>query len=199
MGVKFSKRFASFIIDIFILSCIMSVISFVFPKNKNIEKLNEEIVSISEDYAEEKIDEKEYLNKTAPLSYRIDKENFLYNAIEVVITILYFVVFQFVKNGQTIGKKILGIKIVKDYGELQINDIIFRSFIINDLLYSMISLLFLFTLKDINYLYSIGILGSIQSIIMIVSALMVITRKDNRALHDIITKTKVIEVKEWEN
>jgi len=196
MGVKFSKRFASFIIDIFILSCIMSVISFVFPKNKNIEKLNEEIVSISEDYAEEKIDEKEYLNKTAPLSYRIDKENFLYNAIEVVITILYFVVFQFVKNGQTIGKKILGIKIVKDYGELQINDIIFRSFIINDLLYSMISLLFLFTLKDINYLYSIGILGSIQSIIMIVSALMVITRKDNRALHDIITKTKVIEVKE---
>lgn len=196
MGVKFSKRFASFIIDIIIVSSILSVISFVFPKNKNVEKLNEEIVSISQDYMDGNIEEKEYLNKTAPLSYRIDKENFLYTAIEVVITILYFVVFQFIKGGQTIGKKLLGIQVVKDYGELQINDMIFRSFIVNDLLYSMICLLFLFTIKDINYIYSISILGTIQGIIMLVSAFMIIFRKDKRGLHDIITKTKVIEVKE---
>lgn len=196
MGVKFSKRFASFIIDIIIVSCIMSVIAFVFPKNKNIEKLNEEMVSISEDFMDGNIDEEEYLNKTAPLSYRIDKENFLYTTIDVVITILYFVVFQFVRGGQTVGKKLLGIKIVKDDGELQINDMIFRSFIINSVLYSMICLVFLFTLKDMNYIYSVSIFSFIQSILMIVSVLMIVFRKDKRSLHDIITKTKVIEVKE---
>ncbi|MBQ7140356.1 MAG: RDD family protein [Bacilli bacterium] len=196
MGVKFSKRFASFIIDMFIISCIMSVISFVFPENKNVEKLNEEMFSISEEYLNGEMNDEEYLNKTAPLSYRIDKYNFLYTAIDVVITILYFVVFQFAKGGQTIGKRLLGIKVVKEYGELQINDMIFRSFIINSVLYSMICLLLLFTLKDINYLYGVSILRFIQSIIIIVSALMVIIRKDKLALHDIITKTKVIEVKE---
>lgn len=199
MGVKFSKRFASFIIDMFIISCIMNVISFVFPENKNVEKLNEEMFSISEEYLNGEMNNEEYLNKTAPLSYRIGKYNFLYTAIDVVITILYFVVFQFAKGGQTIGKRLLGIKVVKEYGELQINDMIFRSFIINSVLYSMICLLLLFTLKDINYLYGVSILRFIQSIIMIVSALMVIIRKDKLALHDIITKTKVIEVKEWEN
>lgn len=196
MGVKFSKRFASFIIDVLILSFIMSIISFVFPENKNIEKLNNEMVEISEDYLDGEINEEEYLNKTAPLSYRIDKENFLYTAVEIVVTILYFVVFQFVRGGQTIGKKLLGIKVIKQDGELQINDMIFRSFIINSVLYSMISLLLLFTTKDMNYLYSISILGFIQSIIMIISVLMIIIRKDNLSLHDIITKTKVIEVKE---
>lgn len=197
MSVNFSKRFASYIIDIIIISCIMSVVSFVIPANSNIEKLNKEATTISQEYIDGKIKEEEYINKTAPLTYRIDKENFIKSVIGLVVAILYYVVFQFINKGQTLGKKLLGIRVVKqDDGELSINDMIFRSFIINELLYSLVALILLFTTKDVSYLYTITIMGFIQFVLMIVSSFMVLLRKDKLALQDIITKTKVIEVKQ---
>lgn len=195
MGVKLSKRFSAFIIDIIIIAIITSIITLFIPENSNITKMSEELISISEDYKNEKINEEEYVNKIAPLSYRKDKENFIISIIDVVITILYFVVFAFVKNGQTIGKKLIGIKVVKQDGELTINDMIFRSFIINGLLMSLINLVLLFTTKDLSYMYSVSIIGFIQVLLMFVSCIMVLIRKDNLALQDIITKTKVVEVK----
>lgn len=195
MGVKLSKRFSAFIIDLIIITCLSSVISFVIPKNENVKKMSNEINEITQNYVDGKIKDKEYINKTAPLTYRIDKENFILSIIGILITILYYVVFAFIKGGQTIGKKLIGIKVVKQKGDLTINDMIFRSFIINSLLYSLISLVLLFTTKDISYLYSTVILSYIQLGLVVVSALMVLIRKDNLALQDVITKTKVIEVK----
>lgn len=195
MGVKLSKRFSAFIIDVIIIYFLSSIISFAIPKNENIEKMSKELNEISQNYVDKKINEKEYINKTAPLTYRIDKENFLILVIEVVISILYYIVFAFVKDGQTIGKKLIGIKIVKQKGDLTINDMIFRSFIVDALLLNLIQLILLFTTKDLSYMYSISIVSYIQIGLIVVSALMVLVRKDNLALQDIITKTKVVEVK----
>lgn len=195
MGVGLSKRFVAFVIDMLIVSCIVGIISFVIPQSENVKKLSEELTETSQDYIDKKIDEEEYINKSAPLTYRIDKENFIFSVIDLVITILYFVVFAFIKGGQTIGKMIMGIKVVKQKGELTINDMIFRSFIINSLLYSLVALVLLFTTKDVSYLYATVTISYIQLILVAISAFMVLIRKDNLALQDIITKTKVVEVK----
>lgn len=195
MGVNLSKRFVAFVIDLIIISCITSVISFIVPQSENAKKLNEELTTVSTDYVNGDIKEDEYINKIAPITYRLDKENFIFSIIGTVISILYFIVFAFIKNGQTLGKKVMGIKVIKHKGDLTINDMIFRSFIINSLLFDLILLVLLFTTKDVAYLYSITILSYIQLGLIFVSALMVLIRKDNLALHDIITKTKVVEVK----
>lgn len=195
MGVGLSKRFVAFVIDMLIVSCIVGIISFVIPQSENVKKLSEELTETSQDYIDKKIDEEEYINKSAPLTYRIDKENFIFSVIDLVITILYFVVFAFIKGGQTLGKMIMGIKVVKQKGELTINDMIFRSFIINSLLYSLVALVLLFTTKDVSYLYATVTISYIQLILVAISAFMVLIRKDNLALQDIITKTKVVEVK----
>ncbi len=195
MGVGLSKRFVAFVIDMLIVSCIVGIISFVIPQSENVKKLSKELTETSQDYIDKKIDEEEYINNSAPLTYRIDKENFIFSVIDLVITILYFVVFAFIKGGQTLGKMIMGIKVVKQKGELTINDMIFRSFIINSLLYSLVALVLLFTTKDVSYLYATVTISYIQLILVAVSAFMVLIRKDNLALQDIITKTKVVEVK----
>lgn len=195
MGVGLSKRFVAFVIDMLIVSCIVGIISFVIPQSENVKKLSKELTETSQDYIDKKIDEEEYINNSAPLTYRIDKENFIFSVIDLVITILYFVVFAFIKGGQTLGKMIMGIKVVKQKGELTINDMIFRSFIINSLLYSLVALVLLFTTKDVSYLYATVTISYIQLILVAISAFMVLIRKDNLALQDIITKTKVVEVK----
>ena len=200
MSATFGRRFASYIIDFLILSFALNLVMLIIPENKNVTKLNKQLEEVTSEYVESggasisANEMQKYVNDSASLSYRIDKENFLYSIIVIVIYILYYVVFQFFNKGQTLGKKLMGIRVEKENGELTINDFIFRSFIINSLLYSMITLVLLFTTKDVAYLYSIGILGFIQFVVMIVSALMIGIRKDKKALQDIITKTKVVEV-----
>ena len=200
MSATFGRRFASYIIDFLILSFALNLVMLIIPENKNVTKLNKQLEEVTSEYVESggasisASEMQKYVNDSASLSYRIDKENFLYSIIVIVIYILYYVVFQFFNKGQTLGKKLMGIRVEKENGELTINDFIFRSFIINSLLYSMITLVLLFTTKDVAYLYSIGILGFIQFVVMLVSALMIGIRKDKKALQDIITKTKVVEV-----
>ncbi len=200
MSATFGRRFASYIIDFLILSFALNLVMLIIPENKNVTKLNKQLEEVTSEYVESggasisASEMQKYVNDSASLSYRIDKENFLYSIIVIVIYILYYVVFQFFNKGQTLGKKLMGIRVEKENGELTINDFIFRGFIINSLLYSMITLVLLFTTKDVAYLYSIGILGFIQFVVMIVSALMIGIRKDKKALQDIITKTRVVEV-----
>ena len=200
MSATFGRRFASYIIDFLILSFALNLVMLIIPENKNVTKLNKQLEEVTSEYVESggasisASEMQKYVNDSASLSYRIDKENFLYSIIVIVIYILYYIVFQFFNKGQTLGKKLMGIRVEKENGELTINDFIFRSFIINSLLYSMITLVLLFTTKDVAYLYSIGILGFIQFVVMLVSALMIGIRKDKKALQDIITKTKVVEV-----
>ena len=200
MGVKFSRRFTSYIIDILIITLALNLVTMIIPDNKNVIKLNEELLKINTEYLDDdnisEEDMKVYMEKTAPLTYQIDKENFIFSVVGIVIYILYYVIFQYKNNGQTLGKKLMGIKVVKEDGELTINDFIFRSFIINSVLFNIILLILLFTLKDTSYVYGVSILSVIQSIVMFVSVFMLIFRKDKKTLQDIVTKTKVIEVSE---
>ena len=200
MSAKFSRRFTSYIIDVLIISLALNLVVMIIPENKNVTKLNEELLKVNTEYLDsDDISEEEmkaYMEKTAPLTYQIDKENFIFSVIGIVVYILYYVVFQYKNNGQTLGKKLMGIKVTKEDGELTVNDFIFRGFIINSILFNIILLILLFTTKDTSYVYGVSILSIIQSIVMFVSVFMLIFRKDKKALQDIVTKTKVIEVSE---
>lgn len=198
MKVNFRKRFASYIIDFLIVTVLLNLVSFVIPESKNLKNLNNEYNKLTTEYVEKgehtEKDIEEYMNAVSPITYQIDKENFLFSIAGIIIYILYFVVFQYKNNGQTLGKKIMRIKVTKEDGEISINDFIFRSFIVNSVLFNMIILILLFTAKDTTYISLVGILGMIQFIVMAVSACMILFRKDKKALQDVITNTKVVEV-----
>ena len=198
MKVSFGKRFASYIIDFIIVTVLLNLVSFVIPESKNLKNLNNEYNELTTEYVEKsehtEEDVEEYMNAVAPITYQIDRENFLFSIAGIVVYILYFVIFQYKNNGQTLGKKIMGIKVTKEDGEISINDFIFRSFIVNSVLFNMIILILLFTTKDATYISLVGILGIIQFVVVIVSAGMIIFRKDKKALQDVVTNTKVVEV-----
>lgn len=198
MKVSFGKRFASYVIDLIIVTVLLNVISFVIPESKNLKNLNAEYNKLTTEYVEKgehtEQEIEEYMNSVAPITYQIDKENFIFSVVGIVVYILYYVVFQYKNKGQTLGKKIMGIKVIKDDSEITINDFIFRSFIVNSVLFNMIILVLLFTTKDITYVSTVGILGVIQFIVITISVCMILFRKDKKALQDVITNTKVVEV-----
>lgn len=192
----FVKRFAAYILDIFLVSMVVSLIMMPIPENKNLTKLNKQMLEVNESYIEGEMSVDEYVNQSIGLSYDIAYHNVLFTIIDIVAIILYFVVFQFYNNGQTLGKKVLHIRVVKtDNSKLTMNDMIFRSLIINSLLVNILGLaITIFTNENI-YFYGVNTLQVIQSVVLIISIFMMSFRHDGKGLQDFVAKTKVINEK----
>ncbi|MCM1371345.1 MAG: RDD family protein [Clostridium sp.] len=192
MNSSFIRRFMSYFADVMIVGVVLSIVS-IFLTTDNAYKLNREYKNTNEEMLNEKIDVGTYYNRVADLSLSLDKENLLINIINCVIIIAYFVILPLYKNGQTIGKKAFGIKIVRDDNEeLTANELIIRNVIVNGLLNTLLSFCLVFFLPGFEYFTIISILALIQYILILISGLMIIFRNDKRGLHDIITKTHVI-------
>lgn len=192
MNVNFFKRFLAYLIDIILVGTIMGIISAIFT-TKNATVLSNQFLELNEQVINTKLDFGIYYSRVADITLSLDRENFMINIINCVIIILYFVVLPLYKNGQTLGKKIFKIKIVReDREDLTANELIIRNIVVNGLLNTFLAFCLVFLLSGFEYFTITSILGFIQFVLVVVSACMIIFRKDKKGLHDIITKTKVV-------
>ena len=190
----FFQRLIAFIIDVSIICLIASMISTPFIDIDKSNKLTEESTEIMQKYMNHEISTKDYSIKFMNISYSLARNNGFLSIVTILLEIVYFIVFQIYKNGQTIGKKIMRIRVVADNGDLSMNQLIIRSLIANSILLEIITFAFMvFTSKDI-YFYSTGIFGLIQYVIILISIFMVMFRKDGCSIHDKIAHTKVIRI-----
>ena len=172
----FKKRFFSYIIDFLILGCILIVINSFIPVSDRVNNLSSELLSLSESFIKNEIGGRAYLSQYASIFYSIDKETFLTTLIDVVVSILYFVVYPLYN------------------GDVGANALIFRYLPMYSIGVSILSMCSLFIFKDMNYLIITLILAFLQFLVVIISVFMVIYR--NKSLPDLVAGTKVIEVKE---
>ena len=123
----FIQRFAAFILDVFIVSMVASMIAYPFLDMNSIDKLSESSTQIVEDYMKQEISIEEYTNESISVSYEMARKQGILSLITIFLNILYFVVFQIKNDGQTIGKKLLKIKVSSNDGnQLTMNQMIFR-------------------------------------------------------------------------
>ena len=189
------QRISAFFIDAIIVSIILALLTFWIPTSKKYDDTIKERNELIDKYLNEEIDMDELYNEFIKENYIIDKETNLISLIEVILTLGYFGTFAFYYNGQTLGKKMMNIKVVSD-DEKDLSHLRFigRTLIINNVLVSSITVLLLFFIKQNQYASVIGVLGVFQWFITIITLLFVLIRKDKRGLHDLIFKTKVVRV-----
>lgn len=192
----FFQRMGAYLIDIILVSIVVTFILLPIPENKNLTKLNNELVELNEQYIEESLTTEEYINKSIDVSYDLAYESVIPTIIELGIIILYFIVFQFYNKGQTLGKKLLHIRVVKNDGtNLTMNDMIIRGLISVSILINMVLLAFVLFTNETVYFYASNGLALLQSGIFIITLIMIMFRKDGRSIHDFVSKTKVISEK----
>ena len=193
-NATFIQRLGALVIDLLMLLCISSIITTVTVDMDNYQKLSKELTSVENQYKKGKLEPMTYINKAMDINYDISRETGLSTIIMVAVYILYFIVFQFKKNGQTLGKKLMKIRVVSnDDKDLTINQMAVRSLIINCILADLLVLTV--SILGTKNVYMVGILTVefIQYILLFVIAIMVLSRKDKRGLHDVVTNTKVIK------
>ena len=190
---NFGKRLGAYILDAIIVSLIFSVLTMFIKESNNLINLNNQLNTISENFINKTKTMKEYFNQYSSIEYLISKEMFLQNLFSLILMIGYFVILPYYYNGQTIGKKLMKIKIVKEDDKLTINDLALRSLLSNGIAMTFIELALIFLIKDTAYFITISILSFIQFLLVITSIFMILYRKDKKALHDIVCKTLVVD------
>ena len=163
---------------------------------ENLSKYYEDSKLSKKEYKKLEVEvEKDYQKKYEDLAYKIAKNSSISSAIYIIVTILYFGIFNLVTDGQTLGKKIFKLKIVSsDDGKPNIVSYIIRSVLLYNTIYYLVSLIGIYTLNKENYYLVTNIVYQIQYYIQIIIICMVMLRTDGRGLHDILAKTKVISI-----
>ena len=204
MGIK---RVGAYIFDTIVLVAL--VVFLTGPIQSNDKKVSEEFKSYSQEIVELT---GEYFSKTSISDSKkaLELENRIKNLSEetkkaqykhryslyflsqkiiiLLLTIVYFVVFPFLNDGQTLFKKIFKIKVeYQSLSNLLIREELARNFICTSFV--------LYLISGINYsLFSLYIkyITPVTLTFMIINFLVFLIKK--QAIHDIIAKTNVVEV-----
>ena len=184
------KRVIAYFIDILIVtfaSSMLASISYLNPQLKKYEKIYEAYV---EEY--EKLDLKDVnREELADINYQLDRSNIYGAVISITLTIIYFVVFQKYNNGQTLGKKLMGIKID---GDLSLFKYFIRSLILYNLFINIAKVILILNISKEKYIKLNDTLFIIALIIEVGIFIMVTMREDKRGLHDIIVDSNVVSI-----
>ena len=123
MNKLFVKRTTAFLIDILLLYLLSTVVTIFVPTFGNMKEYYNEMNEIMDDITDESVQNDKFLERIDDITYKVMKATYLHQVATITIYILYFVVYQKKKGGQTFGKKKMNIRIRKqDNSELRYDD-----------------------------------------------------------------------------
>ena len=172
----FTKRVFAYLIDILLVSFIASILSTPFLDEKRVENLSNQATKIVDQFQKNEISTEEYVIQYGNISYSIAREQGIVSIFVILLTILYFVVYQIYSKGQTLGKKLMKIRVESETDELTINQMIFRSFMINSLLLYIIDFIIMLTVAKRSYIFVVMGVSFIQYIVLFICAIMMLFR-----------------------
>ena len=198
-NVNMGKRVTAYLLDILLIYFLVTLVISIRAINPTYDKYleyTEKYNDTLKDYQDGKIEMEEMLNLSQDNFYYINRYSISYNIVIAVVLIGYFVFFQKYNNGQTLGKKIMKIKVVSSTKkDVSLFRYLLRS-LCNYYLYigSIIPLLLnsilLFIIPKDNYMIVSSSISYIFLGITIISVILLLANKDS--LHDRLAKTKVV-------
>lgn len=202
------RRISAFLIDIFLVtfvSTIFSSISYVNPFIENYKVAYDEYREIYKSESESVLTNPtiknvvDYSNKMSKQIYKIDYSMLFNNIYYLVFSFLYFVLFAYFTNGQTLGKKLFKLRVVRQDGEkVKLSNLMLRTFLSGSSIFMevniivVIQLLLLMISQNQVYFYAI-LFSSMISYVIEIIGLVLLFSKEHRSLDDIIGSTKVID------
>lgn len=190
MQASLLERIGAYFIDILIISILVSIVTYTIPHQDS--SLNEELETLAEKATNGELTRDEYMKEYQNLLYKSQLEMTEDNTFSLLITVAYLVIFQYLNKGKTIGKKLIGIKIIDKKGNNpDIIKKIIRSLFPFGIMSTSINLIMLKIATKSQFLSTYYILGTIETLFIMVSLFLIYNKKI--ALHDLIARTNVVK------
>ena len=187
------KRVLAYLVDVMIISFVSLLLTYFVPTSENYNKLNKEFENLTIDYRNQEVTMEEYLEKGTDINYQLNKEGVPQTIVSTVLSIIYFVVLAYFMNGETLGKKLMKIKITSNNDKkLTMNNYLIRALVIDSVLMNIITIITILLFSKDIYLTSYNVISYVFSFVYIVSLAMILFSKNGRGLQDILANTKVI-------
>ena len=196
-------RIGAYVIDIIIVTILCNLISnirFLNPHYDEFVATSEKYSEVYKDYIDGDIKIEEFNKSAESLTvklYRYGTSNYV---ISLVTLIAYFGIFQKYNKGQTIGKKLMKVRVVGiDNENVPIHLMILRIlpmyiFGFNGI-FCIVACIIVPHIITSNLEIIISSISIINILLGFIDFEFALARKDKRSLHDLLSKTKVVEVK----
>ena len=194
-------RMAAYVIDMLIIAMLINLLCSISVLNPNHDKYVEATNRYNNyytNYLENNISVEDFKKNTEQVTYDLYKYGTTNYVIAFVVVIGYLVVFQKYNNGQTIGKRLLKLKVVDKSGK----NASLKSYAIR------VAPLFLLSYGGIFSIIACILLPQFMTVIALskwitavtiascllglIDAEFAIARKDRRSLHDLLSNTKIV-------
>ncbi len=201
------KRLIAFCIDLFLVSiltiCITNV-DYINPYMNDVDDATKAYNEVLNDYRslsnEDEIEE--FINNIQDKMYDYEHTQIYVNMWYIIFYFGYFVIFAYFTGGQTLGKKLMSIKIVKeDDSKVGMGGLLKRtitngsSFFMGMNIMAFSSLMLTISMKaSRTYVLAFTGLMVLSTIVEIANIIIYIKNRDNKCLNDIVSGTKVVRV-----
>lgn len=208
-----TKRLIAFFLDYFAITLIAGalVATPINPYYDDELKLQEEMQEITEEYSqkmlavpedsEKESDSKEllaeYREVTKPYSHELAKKSVFDVAITTTLMLLYYVVFAHFFDGQTVGKRIMKLRIeTPDGNRVKWTGLLIRTVLLYTIPYSLLTTLLSYILNTNTFNVAYNVLYWLNFAFEIALIISIFTKEDHRGIHDMLAGTKVEKVEE---
>lgn len=194
------KRLLAYIIDILIVGFVASALANIDILNpyldnylESYESFNETLKNINEENVMDMFYSAEFVSQ-----YQNTLKYSVYSTgISLVCYFLYFVGFQKWNKNQTVGKKLMNLKVVnknkKD--DVKVWQYLIRTLIVYNLFFSGLNVCLALCFNTKLFFTLSLIVSIIGYVITYLGYGMILFRKDGKGLHDLLSGTEVMEVK----
>lgn len=202
------RRISAFLIDMFLVvlvATLFSGIKYMNPLMDNYEEAYSEYSTLYKESSSDLLKSTsfneitKFSKKMGKAIYKLDLATSLTNVYYLIFYFLYFVVFAYFTDGQTIGKKMFKLRVVgNDSKKVKFSSLILRGLVNGSTLFMGVNIMIIMELlclllpQNEIYIYATAGIGVISYIIEI-TALVLLFTKSHRSLDDYVGKTKVVD------
>lgn len=190
------RRFFAYLFDVLLVSYIASMFAYIPLLNPKIDEYEKAYEEYSK-YTESLLESEDIINidmsGLSDITYNMSKSGVYIQIISLVFTFLYFTVFAWFNNGQTLGKKLLKIKVVSSNNKkYTFEQSLLRTFIVNSILTTSVMVILISVLSKGQYMNVSQFVEIIDMALIFECILFVLFREDGMGLHDLVAGTKVV-------
>lgn len=151
---------------------------------KNYNKLSDDVNEVFED-------------KYKSIYYKLSKYSVIGNIVQVIVIFAYFVGINLLTKGQTVGKKIMKLKIVSNKdssGQLSALAYFIRTLVLYNPIYYLALTVGVYVFSSNDFYNWALIWSNIKNYLDIIIIIMIVIRLDGRGLHDLLAGSIVVSV-----
>ena len=185
------KRIIAYILDILLVTLVATLISQIRVINPYLDKYMETYNEYNELI---KKDETPDNDTVIQMNYDIYRYRIVNSSASVVCLVLYFGLYEFMRNGRTLGQKAMKLKIVSknNHKRAGLINYIIRIIVLNNVLFTLLAMALVYFLSPKSFYYAAYVISLLQSGILLLNVVMIVMRNDHRGLHDMLSNTIVV-------